>query len=214
MERTQRVGALATLVLLLGPSFAFSQTTVAGRQPAQSATVVLAVDLRELTSLRDIPHSGNVFFNRIERGHSRADGDYDLAIRYSAAAGWKSAFGGPDDNRAPHVFSIESGTYVIEKIDIGSNPTTIGPGVDPQSHSPHFGSFVVRGGEVLNLGRLVVHMHFHEGYFDAKVEDNTDEAGTALAGRNQGLRVRLQTRLMTVIPKFPFQMGPGLLEKM
>jgi hypothetical protein len=210
MEWAQRAGAIAALAILLSPSFAVGQTTAAvGRHPPQSATVVLAVDLRELTSLRDIPHTGSVFFNRIER--SRANGDYDLAIRYSLGSNWKSAFGGSDDNRAPHAFSIEPGTYVIEKIDIGSNPTTIGPGVDPQSHSPRFGSFVVRSGEVLNLGRLVVHMHWHEGYFEAKVENNADEARSALTARDRGLPARLQTRLLTVVQKFPFQMGPSHL---
>jgi hypothetical protein len=212
MESAQRIGALTALVLLLNSfwsSLAFSQTAV-GRKPTQSATVVLAVDLRELTSLRDVPHGGEVFFNRIER-QRRANDDYDLAIRYSAAASWKSAFGGPDDNRAPHVFVVEPGTYAIEKINIGSNPTTIGPGIDPQSNAPRFGSFAVRGGEVLNLGRLVVHMHWHEGYFDASVEDNTDEARSVLTDSKQGLGARLQTRLLRVVPKFPFQMGAGRL---
>ncbi len=171
---------------------------------------MFTVDLRELTSLRDVPHVGGVFFNRIERRQNRVNDDYDLAIRGSVAADWKSIFGGSDDNRAPHVLAVEPGTYVIEKINIGSGPTTIGPGIDPQSHSPRFGSFVVRGGEVLNLGRLVVHMHWHEGYFDAKVEDNTDEARNALADGNQGLGARLQTRLLRVIPRFPFQVGGGV----
>jgi hypothetical protein len=177
------------------------------RQPQRSATIVLAVDLRELTSIRDVPHSGSVFFNRIERRQSRVNDDYDLAIRYTTAADWKRAFGGSDDNRAPHVFVVEPGTYLIEKINVGSSPTTIGPGIDPQSHTPRFGSFVVRGGEVLNLGRLVVHMHWHEGYFDAKVEDDTDEARNAIVDGNEGLVARLQTRLLRVVPTFPFQLG-------
>jgi hypothetical protein len=117
MESAKRVGALAAVVLLLGPFgswFALGQTTGDRRQPAQSATIVLAVDLRELTSIRDVPHSGSVFFNRVEPRQSRANDDYDLAIRYTAAGSWKSVFGGSDDNRAPHVFVVEPGTYVIE----------------------------------------------------------------------------------------------------
>lgn len=99
---------------------------------------------------------------------------------------------------------------MIEKINIGSNPTTIGPGISPNSHTPRFGSFVVREGEVLNLGRIVVHMHWHEGYFAANVEDNTDQARNVLADSKQGL-ARLQTRLLSVVPKFPFELHPGLL---
>jgi hypothetical protein len=214
MERAQRTGLLPTLVLLLSSfcsSLALGQSTTSGHQAAQSAIVILAVDLRELTSLRDAPHVGDVFFRRTERRQNRANDDYDLAIRGSVASDWKSAFGGADENRATHVFAVEPGTYVIEKINIGSRPTTTGPGIDAQSHTPSFGSFVVREGEVLNLGRLVVHMHWHEGYFDAAVEDNTAEARRALAGGNQGSAAKLQTRLLKVVPKFPFQAGGGRL---
>jgi hypothetical protein len=211
MENTKRASAVAALVLLLSSfesSPTLGQLTASGRQAAQSGTVVLAVDLRELTSLRDVPHVGDVFFRRIER-QSRASDDYDLAIRGSVAADWKAVFGGSDDNRAPHVFAVEPGIYVIDKINIGSGPTTIGPGIDAQSHTPRFGSFVVRGGEVLNLGRLVVHMHWYEGYLDAKVEDNAAEARKVLVDSNQALAARLQTRLLGVVPKFPFRVGGG-----
>lgn len=212
MKSVQRAGALAALALLssFGPGIAFSQTSTAARQPTQSTTVVLAVDLRELTSLRDLPQSGDVFLNRVDRRQRRANEEYDLAIRYSVGASWKSVFGGPDDNRAPHVLVVEPGTYVVEKINIGSNATTMGPGIGADSHTPRFGSFVVREGEVLNLGRLVVHMHWHEGYFDANVQDNTDEARNVLADSKQGL-ARLQTRLLSVVPKLPFELGPGPL---
>jgi hypothetical protein len=170
---------------------------------------VLAVDLRELTSLRDAGHVGDVFFQRLGRRESRRGDDYDIAIRGSVAADWKGVFGGVDDNRAPHAFTVEPGTYVIEKINIGAGPTTRGPGIDPQTRAPRFGSFAVREGEVINLGRLVVHMHWDEGYFYAKVEDNAAEARAALAAGHQALAARLQTRLLTVVPKFAFQMGSG-----
>jgi hypothetical protein len=214
MEKAQRVGVLGALVLLLGSfgsSLALDQPTASGHQPGQSAIVILAVDLRELTSLRDIPQVGDVLFRRIERRQGRANDDYDLAIRGSVASDWKKVFGGSDENRAPRVFAVEPGTYVIEKINIGSGPTTIGPGIDAQSHAPRFGSFVVREGEALNLGRLVVHMHWHEGYFAATVEDDTVEARSALVGGNEGLAAKLQTRLLRVVPKFPFQAGGGRL---
>lgn len=214
METGQRVSTFAAFVLLLsslGSSLAVGQLAPNGRQAARSGTVILAVDLRELTSLRDVGHVGDVFFRRIERRQNRANDDYDLAIRGSVAADWKSVFGGSDDNRAAHVFAVEPGTYIIEKINIGSGPTTIGPGLDAQSKIPRFGSFMVRDGEVLNLGRLVVHMHWYEGYFYAKVEDNTAEARKALAGRNQRLVAGLQTQLLKVVPKFPFQVGGGRL---
>jgi hypothetical protein len=216
MEGARRVGALAALVLLLSlneSSFVLGQSTANGRQPGKTATVVLAVDLREVTSLRDAPHVGDVFFRRIEQPHDRAGGNYDLAIRGSVVADWKGLFGGSDDNRTAHIFAVEPGTYVIEKINIGSGPTTVGPGIDAQTHAPRFGSFSVREGEVLNLGRLVVHMHWHghEGYFDAKVEDNTAEARNAVANGNRGIAARLQTRLLKVTPKFPFQTSGGRL---
>jgi hypothetical protein len=211
MESTKRVSALAALMLLLN-SFGSSpaQLSASESQAAQSGTVVLAVDLRELTSLRDVPRVGDVFFRRIER-QSRANDEYDLAIRGSATAEWKGVFGGADDNRAPHAFAVEPGTYVIDKINIGGGMTTIGPGIDAQSHTPRFGSFVVRGGEVLNLGRLVVHMHWQEGYFGAKVGDNTAEARKILVDSNQDLAARLQTRLLSVVPRFAFQMSGGRL---
>jgi hypothetical protein len=214
MECAQRLGALVAFVLLLGslgPSLTFGQSTPTRRSPAQASTVVLTVDLRELTSLRDLPHVGDVFFRRIGRRESRAPNDYDIAIRGSVAASWKRVFGGSDENRTPHIFAVEPGTYVIEKINIGSGPTTIGAGIDPQSQAPRFGSFTVREAEVINLGRLVVHMHWHEGYFDAKVEDNTAEVRNALVDGNQGLAARLQTRLLKVVPKFAFQVGGGRL---
>ena len=214
MRSAQRT-VFVTFVLLItvfGSSLASGQSTARGRQSAGTATVALAVDLRELTPLRDAPHVGDVFFRKIERYRDRANDDYDLAIRGSVTADWKSVFGNPDDNRMPHIFAVEPGTYIIEKINIGSGPTTIGSGIDAGSRTPRFGSFTVHAGEVLNLGRLVVHMHWHEGYFDAKVEDNTAEARRAVAESNQAaLASRLQTRLLSVVSKFPFQARGGRL---
>jgi hypothetical protein len=215
MDSPKRLGALAALVLLLT---SFGAPQAPGQSPApqarrgagEKATVVLATDLRELTSLRDIPMTGDVFFRRIDRYQGRADDDYDLAVRGSVSADWKSVFGGSDENRAPHIFALEPGTYFIAKINIGGGPTTVGPGLDAQSHTPRFGSFTVRPGEVLNLGRLVVHMHWHEGYFHAKIEDNAADAQRALAA-NQALAPKLQTRLLAVVPSFPFQVGGGRL---
>jgi hypothetical protein len=215
MDMTQRFAARSALGLLLTSvmaSLAFGQSAAPdGRGSAGKATVVIAVDLREQTSLRDVPQVGDVLFRRIDRYQSRANDDYDLAIKGSVASDWKSVFGRPDDNRAPQLFAIEPGTYVIEKINIGSGPTTIGPGIDAGSHAPRFGTFTVRPGEVLNLGRLVVHMHWHEGYFDAKVEDNTADARHGLAESSPQLAARLQTRLITVVPKLPFRAGGGRL---
>jgi hypothetical protein len=152
-----------------------------------------------------------VFFRRIDRYQNRAQGDYDLGIKGSVASDWKSVLGQTDDNRVPHVFTIEPGTYVIEKINIGGGPTTMGPGIDAGSRAPRFGSFTVRSGEVLNLGRLVVHMHWHEGYFYANVEDAAADARRVLAGNNPQFVARLQTRLINVVSKFPFQAGGGRL---
>jgi hypothetical protein len=215
MESAKRFGALVALVLLLTP---FGASTVSGQSPAlktgrraaEQATVVLATDLRELTSVRDIAMVGDVFFRRIDRSQGRANDDYDLAVRGSVSADWKSVFGGSDENRTPHIFTLEPGTYFIEKINIGGGPTTVGPGIDAQSHTPRFGSFTVRPGEVVNLGRLVVHMHWREGYFSATVEDNAADAQRVLA-TNRPLAAKLQTRLLTIVPRFPFQAGGGRL---
>jgi hypothetical protein len=87
----------------------------------------------------------------------------------------------------------------------------MGPGIDAGSQAPRFGNFAVRPGEVLNLGRLIVHMHWHEGYFYAKVEDNSADARHVLAESNPQLVARLQTRLISVVPKLPFQAGGGRL---
>jgi hypothetical protein len=216
MTITRRSGLLAAAILLLtafGESPATAQSTgrKAGHGAVEKATVVLATDLRELTSMRDIAMVGDVFFRRIERSQGRANGDYDLAVSGSASADWKSVFGSADDNRAPHVFTLEPGTYIIEKINIGGGPTTSGPGLDEGSRAPRFGSFTVRPGEVLNLGRLVVHMHWDEGYFYAKVEDDSADAQQALAAANPQAAAKLQTRLLTVAPRFAFQTGGGRL---
>jgi hypothetical protein len=209
MKHVGRAGALAVIALLsifVAPP-ASAQSPSKQREPAQSATIMLAVDLRELTSLRDVGQVGEVFFVRSPRGQNPKD-QYDIAIRGSVAADWTAVFGGADDNRAPRVFTVQPGAYVLEKINIGSSPTTAGPGLDAQN-KPRFGSSVVRQGEVLNLGRLVVHMHWRDGYFSAKVEDNTADARKTLAARDPALAARLQTRLLAVIPRFLFQMGGG-----
>jgi hypothetical protein len=210
MTRVGRASALVTiglLLTLLSPLPGWTQSSQKGQRPTQSATVVLAVDLRELTSLRDVSHVGDVFFLRSPNGRNNTKDRYDLAIRGSVSADWGAVFGGSDDNRAPHVFTVQPGTYVIEKINIGSGPTTIGSGGDAQN-KPRFGSFVVREGEVLNLGRLVVHMHWREGYFSAKVEDNSADVRKIFAGK-PALAARLQTRLLDVAPRFPFYVGGG-----
>src|SRR5689334_20672075 len=74
VKNTRRVGLFGALVLLLG---LFGSSFAAGQQPAKSATVVLAVDLRELTSIRDVSHVGDVLFRRLER-RGGAAADYDL----------------------------------------------------------------------------------------------------------------------------------------
>lgn len=203
--RASALAAMAFLLTLAAPFSAVGQSAQKGREAGKSSTVVLAVDLRELTSLRDLSHVGDVFLLRSPRGHNAKD-RYDIAIQGSVAADWGAVFGGSDDNRAPRVFTVQPGTYVIEKINIGDGPTTAGTGTDSQN-KPRFGSFVVRDGEVLNLGRLVVHMHWHDGYFSAKVEDNTAEVRKMLMQQDPALGARLKTRALTVVPKFPFQLG-------
>ncbi|UFZ01711.1 hypothetical protein LQG66_20540 [Bradyrhizobium ontarionense] len=207
------VALIAAILALLPLARALAQerppASRTARTSSEKAIVVLAADLRELTSLRDIDAVGDVLFRRIDRSQGRPDDDYDLAIRGSVAADWKAVFGRGDDNRAPHVFAVDPGIYFIDRINIGSGPTTRGPGLDPQSHAPRFGSFTVRPGEVVNLGRLIVHMHWHEGFFAAKVEDNSADARRALSEANPQAVAKLQTRLIGVVPQFPFQAGGG-----
>lgn len=205
--RLARALAVFASLSISAASAVWAQSSSKQRESAQSATIIFAVDLRELTSLRDAGHVGDVFFVRSPRGQNPKE-PYDIAIRGSVAADWSAVFGGGDDNRAPRILTVQPGTYVLEKINIGSGPTTAGSGLDAQN-KPRFGSFVVRQGEVLNLGRLVVHMHWHDGYFSAKVEDNTADARKMLAAHNPALAARLQARLLAVVPKFVFQMGGG-----
>jgi hypothetical protein len=58
MKNVPRVGAVAAIALIVGwfgTSLALGQSTAGARPPSQRATVILAVDMRELTSVRDIP---------------------------------------------------------------------------------------------------------------------------------------------------------------
>jgi hypothetical protein len=216
MDTSRRSASLIVALILLlpfAPTYA-EERPAAARAPARSsenAIVVLAADLREQTSLRDLEQVGDVLFRRLDRMQGRADDDYDLAIRGSVAADWKRVFGRGDDNRAAQIFTVAPGTYVIDKINIGGGPTTRGPGLDPQSRTPRFGSFTVRPGEVVNLGRLVVHMHWHEGFFAAKVEDNSADVMQVLSQSNPQAAAKLRTRLMSVAPQFSFQPGGGRL---
>jgi hypothetical protein len=216
MDMAPRLVRLATLLLFLTCSesrLANCQTAVSSQgSSGEKATVIVAVDLRELTSVRDAPHVGDVFFRRVDdKYQARANGPYDFGVQGSVAADWSATFGGRDENRAPHLFEIEPGTYVIERIKIGSGATTIGRGYDLTSHRQRFGIFVVRPGEIVNLGRLTVHMHWHQGFFDAQIKDNSDEVRRFLAESHPKLASKVQAKLLTVIPKFPFQAGGGLL---
>jgi hypothetical protein len=67
----------------------------------KKAVVVIAVDLREKTILRDnIRHVGSVFFRRVDNTYDRrAKNDYDFAIQYTVSADWKAVFGQRDENR-------------------------------------------------------------------------------------------------------------------
>nr|WP_157872513.1 hypothetical protein [Bradyrhizobium sp. ORS 278] len=214
MDKVRRsILMIPAACLLLAMSTASAQQRPSDGRAAstnnEKAIVVLAADLRELTSLRDVDHVGDVLFRRVDRSQGRANDDYDLALRGSVAADWKRVFGRGDDNRAPRVFTIEPGTYYIERINIGSGPTTRGPGLDSPTRTPRFGGFSVRSGEVINLGRLVVHMHWEKGFFSAEVEDNSAEAMQAIGAANPQAAARLRTRLMNVVPQFAFQSGGG-----
>ena len=169
------------------------------------AVVIVAVDIREKTSLRDnIPHFGSVFFRRADRAYAgRASDDYDFGIQYSLASDWRAAAGQRDENRAPRLFQLEPGVYVIERINIGSRPKTIRQGYDASTNRVSYGHFDARAGDVINLGRLVVHMHYHEGTFSQRVEDNSKEVLEYVADKYPGLK-KPETRLLNVTPKFEF----------
>jgi hypothetical protein len=212
MEKARRLVRLTTLLLSLTCSeapLAYCQTAVVPQTSSnEKATVIIAVDLREPTSLRDVPQVGDVFFRQVnDKYQARAKGQYDFGIEGSVSADWRATFGGRDENRSPHLFNIEPGTYVIERIKIGSGAATIGPGYDSTSRRPRFGIFVVRPGEIMNLGRLTVHMHWYEGYFDAQIKDNSDEVRSFLAESHSRFAPKVQTKLLTVIPRFAFRVG-------
>lgn len=172
----------------------------------KTAVVAIAVDLREKTSLRDnIPHFGSIFFRKIDSQYdTRRQNDYDFAIQYNLSASWKSVAGHRDENRTPRLFQIEPGTYVIERIDIGNGPTTYHPGYDSATNRISYGQFTVRAGDAVNLGRLVVHMHYYEGTFSLKVEDNTAELLQFMSESYPSTDTRIQLKLLTVAPTAPF----------
>lgn len=176
--------------------------------PQDKAIVVLAVDFREETWLRDVSYVGDVFFRKLDDTYAgRAKTDYDFGIEGSDLADWRATFGGVDENRAPHLFAIEPGRYVIEKINFGSNVTTIGPGFDPTRNRVRFGEFTVAAGEVVNLGRLAILEHWFEGYFDARADDDTAEVHDFLAAKYRKLDAAIETRMLTVVQRFAFHDG-------
>ncbi len=172
----------------------------------QTAAVILAADIREKTSLRDnIPQFGSVYFRRVDSGYdARKKGDYDFAIQYSLAADWGATFENHDENRMPFLFQIVPGEYVIERIDIGSSPTTYFRGFEQGTEQFAFGHFSAKAGEFTNLGRLVIHMHYSDRAFTLVVEDNHAEASQFLARNYPGVSARMQTKLMAVKPRVPF----------
>jgi hypothetical protein len=120
------------------------------------------------------------------------------------AADWKATAGQRDENRLPRLFRLEPGEYVIERIDIGGEPTTIYRGYYPGLQRASFGHFTVRAGDVSNLGRLVVHMHYYERAFSLVVEDNIADVSQYAAERYPQLKQQLRTQPMDVIARFPF----------
>lgn len=139
--------------------------------------MVLAADFREKTSLRDnIPRFGSVFFRKIDTSYdNKSAQDYDFGVQYDVSAAWKAVSGQRDENRMPHLFQIDPGMSVIEHIRIGGGPKMVRRGYDSSTNRVSYGTFTVRQGDGLNRGRLVVHMHFCEGTFSQRVEDNTEE---------------------------------------
>jgi hypothetical protein len=181
-------------------------TKLADGWETQKAVVIIAADLREKTSLRDnIPHFGSMFFRKVDSAYDNRDkNDYDFAIQYSLAADWKATAGQRDENRSPRLFQLEPGDYVIERIDIGGGPTTVYRGYYTGSQRASFGRFTVSAGDVTNLGRLVVHMHYYERVFSLVVEDNTSEVSQYIAEHYPSLKMKLKTQQMDVIPRFLF----------
>lgn len=171
----------------------------------QHGIVIIAVDIRERTSLREnIRHLGSVFFRRVDAGYAaRARGDYDFGVQYTLGADWRGLVG-EDENRAARLFRVEPGEYVIERIDIGSGPTTRIPGFDERTRRALIGGFSIRAGEVKNLGRLIVHMHFREGVFVPSVQDNSAEVAKFLAARYPSLVPLTRTDLIRVVPRVPY----------
>jgi hypothetical protein len=204
-----RVIAVALLISSCAAPAMYRQSWTLGPGdviPSGKAIVILAADFREQTSFRDnISQSGNVFFRKLDETYQALPNDhYDFGIEYSVGADWRANLGSSDDNRAPHLFAIEPGKYVIEKITIGSSPKTIMPGYDPRADRANYGIFSVRSGEVVNLGRLVVHMHFYDGYFSAKVEEDADEVRQLLSKSHPTFEAKLQARSIQVNPQFAF----------
>jgi hypothetical protein len=205
------VCVLASFLMACAPVPMFRQNALAPVTTGElkdKAVVVVAADLRELTSLRDMSQVGDVCFRKVDGQYSsRAPNDFDFGIHGSVAADWRANFGSKDDNKAPQIFVIEPGTYVLEHIKIGANAVTAGPGYVPAGY--RFGGFSVRAGEVVNLGELVIHLRWRSGVFTAETIDNSVAVRELLATRDPGLEAKLETKLLPIAPSMPFRMGGG-----
>lgn len=162
------------------------------------AVVILTTDFREVTSLRVIPTDGSVRFRRLDERYDPLEKDKaDFAAEFSLAANWKGVAGQPDANRLPRVFQIDPGTYVIERISMGSNISSVPPGYMAAYDRVTMGSFSVKAGEVVHLGRLMVGLYWREGRLSLQVDNNIDQVKAHLQGPYAALLERMQTRLMS-----------------
>jgi len=209
MNRLLRGAALALALSIAAcatpPTYRQATVPSAGAPADGKAAVLIAVDFRETTSLRDgIPHMGRMYFRRIDGGYGeRPNGDYDFGIEYSISADWAAVFGSPDRNREPRLFEIDEGVYVVERIEMGDGGLiTPLKGYDPIAKRARYGTFTVRRGEVVDLGKVVVDMMWRRGLFGTSVEDNGTAAYDLVASR--GLS-GVQSRPITMAPMFPFK---------
>ena len=213
LKLNRSLAVLALLLTVAGCGSTKERAQVAALPADQAALpdkaiVVVAMDFREETWLRDVSYVGDVFFRKLDENYARrSKNDYDFGIEGSDIADWRSTFGGADTNRAPHIFVIAPGRYVIEKINFGSNASTAGPGFDAADNRVRFGEFTVAAGEVVNLGRLALLQHWWEGYFDARADDDSAEVQDFLAAKHPKLGAAVQTRLLTVVKRFRFTEG-------
>ena len=110
------------------------------------------------------------------------------------------------DSDDPEVYAIEPGAYALQKVGHKAKRPSdllIPNGWNRETGKPHIGEFVVRPGEVVNLGHFYGHL-FEDGPYEMEVQviNRLDEAREALVDEFEDdagpILDKLETRLLSL----------------